>query len=219
MRVLIACEESQEVTNAFCDKGHFFNSCDLQDCSGGHPIRHIKDDIFHELSRRVHVYDFGGGHPPCDFLANSGIGWLVRKKPRPGFIWNEKINRFYNPARWEQMEDAALFFKSLYANIETIGKGYIENPIMHKYAIDIIGIKPNQVIQPYMFGHPESKATCLWLIGLPKLRETNNVKHIWLSLPKKEGQRLHYLPPSINRKKIRSKTFPGIALAMAEQWG
>ena len=78
--------------------------------------------------------------------------------------------------------------------------------------------KPDQIIQPWMFGHPESKATCLWLKGLPNLLETNNVKELFNSLPKNQQQRLHYLPPSVDRAKLRSKTFPGIAKAMAKQW-
>ncbi|MFN8996303.1 MAG: hypothetical protein ACK5X3_21920, partial [Pseudomonadota bacterium] len=88
-----------------------------------------------------------------------------------------------------------------------------------KYAKEVIGVNQSQLIQPWMFGHAESKATCLWLKGLPPLKETNNVKEKFLSLPKKEAQRLHYLPPSKDRWKIRSTTFKGIAEAMATQWG
>lgn len=95
----------------------------------------------------------------------------------------------------------------------------IENPIMHKYAIDIIGRKHDQLVQPYQFGHTERKATCFWLKGLPPLQETNNVKDEMDKLPKREQQRLHYLPPSADRAKLRSKTFEGIANAMADQWG
>lgn len=95
----------------------------------------------------------------------------------------------------------------------------VENPIPHRYALELIGRKYDQIIQPYMFGHAESKATCLWICGLPKLRATNNVKHIWKQLPKNQAQRLHYLPPTPERAKLRSKTYSGIAQAMAEQWG
>jgi hypothetical protein len=110
-----------------------------------------------------------------------------------------------------------MFFKNLLeANIP---KKAIENPIMHKYAKEIIGRKQTQIVQPWMFGHPESKATCLWLEGLPLLKETNNVKEEMLKLPDSQRQRLHYLPPSPDRWKERSRTFKGIADAMAEQWG
>ena len=96
----------------------------------------------------------------------------------------------------------------------------IENPIMHKYAKERIGgVKQSQVIQPWMFGHPESKATCLWLKNLPTLKETKNVKEEMLKLPDSERQRLHWLPPSADRWKLRSTTYSGIADAMATQWG
>ena len=95
----------------------------------------------------------------------------------------------------------------------------IENPIMHKYAVDIIGRRQDQVVQPWWFGHTEKKATCLWLKGLPKLYETNNVKDEMMLLPKNQQQRLHYLPPSLDRAKIRSTTYQGLANAMADQWG
>ena len=96
----------------------------------------------------------------------------------------------------------------------------IENPIPHKYAIERIGgIKYNQIIQPWQFGHTETKATCLWLRGLPKLTETNNVKGQLKNMHKRDIQRLHYLPPGKLRAKLRSKTYAGIAAAMAEQWG
>jgi len=115
------------------------------------------------------------------------------------------------------MREGAEFFKRLLeAPIPRIA---IENPIMHKYAVAIIGRRQDQVIQPWMFGHPEQKATCLWLKNLPKLIETDNVKAQMLALPKSEQQKMHYLPPSKDRWKLRSKTFEGIARAMATQWG
>lgn len=95
----------------------------------------------------------------------------------------------------------------------------VENPVPHKYAVQLIGRKYDQCIQPYQFGHKESKATCFWLKGLPRLKPTNNVKEQWKLLPKKEAQRLHYLSLGQERAKIRSRIFPGIAKAMAEQWG
>ncbi len=201
MRVLVACEESQAVTIELRKLGHEAYSCDLQDCSGGHPEWHIKGDVLKELNKG---WDMMIGHPTCTYLANSGVCWLYNKDGSK------------NLARWQKLKEGATFFKALLnAPIPLIA---IENPIPHKYAVELIGRKYDQLIQPYMFGDAESKATCLWLNGLPKLKETNNVKHIWKSLPKKEAQRLHYLPPGPERAKIRSKTFPGIAKAMAEQW-
>ncbi len=140
-------------------------------------------------------------HPPCTYLTNSGVSWLHKDK-----------------SRWAKLDDGAAFFRSLFdASIERIA---VENPIMHKYAKDRIGnVQQSQVIQPWMFGHPESKATCLWLKNLPLLTPTNDVKSEMLHLSDSERQRLHYLPPSKDRWKLRSVTFEGIAKAMAAQWG
>ena len=109
---------------------------------------------------------------------------------------------------------AVAFFKAIESS--DCEKICIENPIPHKYGI---GKTYNQLIQPWMFGHAESKATCLWLKGIPKLKETNNVKDQWKALPKREAQRMHYLSPGPERAKLRSKTYIGIAEAMASQWG
>jgi len=217
---LFGCEESQECTKAFLNKGWDAYSCDLQPSSGLFPNKHIRDDIFHVLHDPLFLFglEFFGAHPPCDYLANSGVCWLTSKKPKKGYEWSEKYQIFMNMDRYQLMVDGALFFKSLLANLKRIGKGYIENPIMHKYAMEIIGEPPTQIIQPYMFGHPERKATCLWIEGLPKLQDTNNVYEEMMRLPKKEAQRIHYTSPGPNRKKIRSKTFPNIAQAMAAQW-
>lgn len=217
-RILLACEESQAVTKEFRKLGHEAFSCDIQECSGGHPDWHYEDDIFHVLSKSNNLkWDFIGAHPTCTYLTNSGVCWLYNKDGSK------------NIERWVQLEKAVTFFNVLKSNIEAVGCGYLENPIPHKYARDgfksvvsgelVEGIgKYDQIIQPYQFGHPESKATCLWIIGLPKLKETDNVKDVWKALPKKEAQRLHYLPPGPERAKLRSKTFPGIAEAMAKQW-
>jgi hypothetical protein len=189
MRVLVACEESQRVCIAFREKGHEAYSCDIQECSGGHPEWHIQDDVLKHLDDG---WDLMIGHPPCPNLCNSGVCWLYKKR-----------------GRWEKMKHDALFFKALLeCNIPKIA---IENPIMHKYAIEVIGRRQDQVIQPWMFGHGETKATCLWLKALPLLKSTDIVEG--------REQRLHRLPPSKDRSKIRSKTFPGIAKAMADQWG
>jgi len=197
MKILIACEESQEVCKAFRRRGHEAYSCDIEPCSGGHPEWHLQQDVTELLKEK---WDMMIAHPPCTYLANSGVCWL-----------------FKDPQRWDLLKDGAEFFRKLLnADIPKIA---IENPIQHKYAREMIGKRYTQIIQPWMFGHTESKATCLWLKGLPVLYATNDVKNEMVLLPKNEQQRLHYLPPSKDRRKLRSKTYHGIAEAMAEQWG
>lgn len=195
MNILIACEESGAVREAFRAKGHNAISCDLLETSNPGP--HIKGDVLKLIEN--YSWDMIIAHPPCTFLSNSGVCHL---------------DDFKNTERTMDMHKAAVFFDAIRnSNCEKI---CIENPIPHKYGI---GKTYTQIIQPWMFGHAESKATCLWLKGLPKLKETNNVKDKWKSLPKKEAQRLHYLSPGPERAKLRSKTYEGIAKAMAEQWG
>ena len=196
MRVLVACEYSGRVRDAFIKKGHDAISCDLLPTESPGP--HIEGDVMPLLKEK---WDLIIAHPPCTYLTNTGSRWLHS-----------------DPTRWEKLDNGAAFFKMfLDADCEKIA---VENPIMHRYAIERIGgKKQTQVIQPYMFGLPESKATCLWLKGLPKLKETNNVKHIWKKLPKSEGQKTFYLGPSKERAKLRSLTFQCIADAMADQWG
>lgn len=189
MRVLVACEESQEVCKAFRARGHEAYSCDIQDCSGGHPEWHIKDDVYNVTFQQ---WDLIIAHPPCTRLANSGVRWL-----------NERN-------LWGELDDAIYLFK-LFQSIGSTGvKVCIENPIPHKYATEKIG-KYTQLIQPWMFGHGEQKATCLWLYNLPKLHQTNIVSG--------REQKVWKMTPGPERTKLRSKTFPGIAKAMAEQWG
>ena len=196
-KILVACEESQTITIALRKAGFEAYSCDILDCSGGHPEWHIKGDAIKEAYSGK--YSAMIAHPPCTFLSNSGVSWLYKK-----------------PGRWEQMKQGAIFFKKLLdAPIERIA---VENPIPHKYGVEIIGRKYDQLIQPYQFGHAESKATCFWLKGFPLLKETNNVKEEWKQLPQNIAQRLHYLPPGKERACLRSKTFPGIANAIVSQW-
>lgn len=187
MRVLIACEFSGTVRDAFATKGHDAWSCDLLPTEK--PGNHIQDNVLNHLGDG---WDLMIAHPPCTYLCNSGVCWLYRKE-----------------GRWDQMKEAAKFFKRfLEAPIPRIA---VENPIMHKYAIEIIGRRQDQVIQPYMFGHGERKATCLWLKNLSPLEPTELVEG--------REQRLHRLPPSPDRWKERSRTYKGIAEAMATQWG
>lgn len=192
LNVLVACEYSGTVRDAFIKLGHNAISCDLLDSDSEGP--HIKGDVL--MLIKEYKWDLVIAHPPCTYLANSGVCHLKK-----------------DPTRKAKMLDAARFFrKFLYANAKYI---CIENPIPHKYGL---GKSYSQLIQPWMFGHTESKATCLWLRGLPNLTPTNNVKEEMLKLPKNEQQRLHYLPPSKDRWKLRSTTYQGIADAMASQW-
>lgn len=196
MRVLVACEFSGTVRDAFAQRGHDAWSCDVLPTEK--PGQHYQCDVREVIGLG---WDLMVAHPPCTYLTNSGVAWLHK-----------------DPTRWAKLDDGAEFFLSmLNAQIPRIA---VENPIMHKYAKERIGgVRQSQVIQPWMFGHAEQKATCLWLKNLPLLSETNNVKHELDALSASERQRLHYLPPSADRWKLRSKTYQGIADAMAEQWG
>ena len=196
MKVLVACEYSGRVRDAFIAKGHDAMSCDLLPTDSPGP--HHEGDIFDlDLSE----FDLMIAHPPCTYLTNSGVCHLHK-----------------DVTRWPKLFDGAAFFKRLLdAPIDRIA---IENPIMHGYAKTLIGgIRQSQVVQPWWFGHTEQKATCLWLKGLPLLEKTNDVKEEMMTLPKNERERLHYLPPSPDRWKLRSTTYQGIANAMADQWG
>jgi hypothetical protein len=184
MKILVACEESQVVTIAFRNKGHKAYSCDLVECSGDHPEWHLQEDAISLLSRS---WDMIIAFPPCTNLASSGARWFP-----------EKI------ADGRQQAGIDFFMQFVNAPCEKI---VIENPI---------GImsthyrKPDQIIQPWMFGHGEVKATCLWLKNLPKLKPTNIV----------EGReaKMWRMGPSPERSKLRSKTYQGIADGMADQW-
>ena len=192
MRVLIACEFSGVVTNAFRLKGHEAWSCDILP-TDSNPDWHIQGDVLKQLDKN---WDMMIAHPPCTYLCNSGVSWLHKDE-----------------SRWIELEKASEFFKTLLEY--DIPKICVENPIPHKY-----GKLPkySQIVQPYEYGHPERKATCLWLKNLPKLKPTNNVKDEMLKLPKTQQQRKFYVPIK-DRAKNRSITFEGIAKAMVEQWG
>jgi len=191
MKVLVACEFSGVVRDAFTKAGHYAVSCDFlpSDTSG----KHCTGDINNMLD--LH-WDLMLAFPPCTHLAVSGAKWFKQK-------------------RESGVQQKALKFVRLLMEAP-IDKICIENPIS---IISTQIRKPDQIIQPWMFGHPEKKSTCLWLKELPKLMATNNVKEEMEKLPKNKQQRIHYLPPSKDRTKERSRTFTGIADAMAEQWG
>ncbi len=193
MRVLIACEFSGVVREAFKSKGHYAVSCDLLDTEI--PGEHYKGKIETMLKDGCH-WDLLIAHPPCTYLCNSGVRWL----------YNSDGSK--NEERWEKMREGAEFFKMLLD--APIKKKVIENPIPHKHALKIIGRKYDQIIQPWQYGHGETKATCLWIENVPKLKSTKIVSG-------REG-RIHKMPPSEERSKLRSITFSGIAEAMSKQY-
>lgn len=201
MKVLIACEESQAVCKEFRKLGHEAYSCDIIECSGGHPEWHIMQDVipllngnceFRTMDGETHrvdgEWDMIVAFPPCTDLAVSGARHFAAKR-----------------ADGRQQRSIDFFMKFANASCDKIA---IENPVgimSTKYR------KPDQIIQPWQFGHGETKATCLWLKNLPLLTQTEVVEG--------REQRVWRMPPSPERAKARSVTFPGIAKAMAEQWG
>jgi hypothetical protein len=204
LRVLVACEYSGTVRDAFTAAGHNAVSCDLLPCdkrSGNH----IQGDA---LALLRYPWDLVIAHPPCTYLCNSGVCWLVHVNKATGL-------RSPDVERWPKMLDGARFFRQFELRTRHIPYLARENPIPHSFARGIMG-RYTQIIQPWQFGHAEQKATCLWLRGLPKLRPT---RIMTLPTDRKKRMRLHYLPQSADRWKIRSQTFRGIARAMAAQWG
>lgn len=204
MNILIACEYSGRVRDAFTALGHFAMSCDFLPSNTAGP--HHQGDVRDILSGG---WDMLIAHPTCTYLTNTAVCHLHSPDATSPSLKGKP--------RWDALDESAEFFRLL---LECdIPKKAIENPIPHKYAVERIGRKYDQLVQPWMFGHMESKATCLWLEGLPKLTPTNIVKDEMLKLPKRVRQRLHYLSPSPDRWKLRSETYQGIADAMADQWG
>lgn len=204
MKVLIACEESQAVCTEFRKLGHEAYSCDIQESSGGHPEWHIQGDVLEQLDKG---WDLMIAHPPCTYLAVSGARWL----------YNTDGSK--NKERWDNMEKGLNFVKALMeAPIEKI---VIENPIS---VISSRIKKPTQIIRPYEFGENSTKSTCLWLKNVPKLIPTNIIKPTKHTTKSGKQYDSWWFESSLisdlkERAKFRSKTFPGIAKAMAEQWG
>lgn len=219
MKVLIACEESQRVCKAFRDKGHIAYSCDIIDASGGYPEWHIKQDVLpllngncsfttcdgveHNISGR---WDMIIAFPPCTYLTVSGNRWFNVER------YGEKAIK-----RHEERELAASFFMELVnADCEKIVIGNPIGVMSTRYR------KPDQIIQPFYFGHPFTKQTCLWLKGVKKLEATNILAKPeagWVNQSFTPDGRYGGFNGKFNGAKERSKTFVGIALAMAEQWG
>lgn len=231
MRILVACEESQAVTIELRRLGHEAYSCDIQDCSGGHPEWHIKGDAlkivnpecfdgrygwaphieFETVDGEWHQFDAKWdmiiAFPPCTYLTVTGNRWF-------------NVDRYGEKALRRHKERAkAIKFFMAFADADC-PRIAIENPVG---VMSSVWRKPNQIIQPYMFGSPARKATCLWLKGLKPLEATNTVEPIVIPYKTRKGTDNPWhietmnLPPA-ERAKIRSKTFPGIARAMAEQW-
>lgn len=233
MKVLVACEESQEVTKAFRARGHEAYSCDLLPCSGGHPEWHLQMDVFEAIEKHG-PWDKMIGFPPCTHLANAGGTW------------------FENKRKDGRQKEAILFFARLLA--APVNEISLENPVgimssdtyIRKHYPDLleelkaVGLprKPDQVIQPFYFGHKVRKYTCLWLKNLKPLtwvRDTdmfNKSEFVYPEEPTKtiirkgnyragSVRKLYWqdLLPKKDRAKIKSKTFPGIAKAMADRWG
>jgi hypothetical protein len=235
MKVLIACEFSGVVRESFRARGHDAWSCDLRDAEDN-SIYHIKDDVlniiygigsgtyngveFHDLSRfekeevnqgiieeDVQAWDLMIAHPPCTRLTNAGVRWL-KVAPRGRSL--EDL--------WQELREAATFYKAL--RDAPIEKKAIENPVMHKYARELIGPMTRQIVQPWWFGEPEFKATGFELYNLPQLVPTNKLT------PPKSGtvehrawSKVHMMSPGADREKNRSRTLKGVAEAMSSQWG
>ena len=228
MKALVACEESQAVCKAFRAKGHEAYSCDILECSGGHPEWHVKGDVLPILEGNCNFSTMGGqqviiegqwdlviAHPPCTYLTISGNAWFNVEK------YGESARKRYK----DRYAAIVFFMQTMYANSKRIA---VENPIG---VINTAFRKPDQIINPYQFGHPVGKSTCLWLKNLPPLKPTKIVEperihsngesggysgSSWYATDE-NGKILSWNDPRTAR--IRSKTYQGIADAMAEQWG
>lgn len=202
VKVLVACEESQEVCKRARAAGHEAYSCDIEPCSGGHPEWHLQEDLIGLLGKTT--WDMIIAFPPCTYLTVTGNRWFNVKK-----YGKEAEKRI-------KLRDKAIafFLRIINTNCPKIA---IENPVG---VISTVWRKPDQIIQPYEFGDPFEKRTCLWLKGLPKLKATNVVE----PPPRQKIKNGKSMPewysnaPKAERAKIRSKTFPGIAQAMVDQW-
>lgn len=218
MNILVACEESQRVCTAFRERGHNAFSCDILPCSGGHPEWHIRWDAtaiingncsFMTCDGSIHKiddkWDMIIAHPPCTYMSKAGARWM---HPKAGAVNQDRLTF--------AMDAKSFFMQFLNADCPRIA---VENPVPLK----IVGLPmPTQKIQPYMFGHPYSKTTCLWLRGLPPLEATELLDRYTPYLPSNTGGFSRGNGGSrgvAHDAKTASKTFPGIAKAMAEQWG
>tara|TARA_R110000868_G_scaffold365010_1_gene627888 strand:+ start:255 stop:923 length:669 start_codon:yes stop_codon:yes gene_type:complete len=220
MRILVACEESQAITKEFRKLGHEAFSCDILPCSGGHPEWHYQQDVFEVINKG---WDMMIAHPPCTYLAVSGARWMYNPDDSD-LDFKDRRPHPKHPNRKQQQSDALDFVRKLMdAPIDKIA---IENPIS---VISSQIRKPNQIVHPYHFGDKASKSTCLWLKNLPLLEPTNIVdKGEYFEFISKKGvkkrmamwyyEALKNAKTSAERSTLRSKTFKGMAEAMANQW-
>jgi len=221
MKVLIACEESQEVCKAFREKGHEAYSCDMVDCSGGHPEWHIKENclpminggvVFKTVDGKSHecagVWDLIIAHPPCTYLTSTGNRWF-----------KDEFGMAARSRYLDRMDAIRLFMGFVLCSAKRVA---IENPVG---IMSGVYRKPDQIIQPYEYGHPSRKATCLWLRNLPLLKPTNIVEPELKCYINKDGRLTRYSADygtgyeKEASARRRSKTYSGIAKAMANQWG
>jgi len=202
MKILLACEESQIVCKAFRERGHEAYSCDLLPCSGGHPEWHLRGDVF------KHIYNYWDvviSFPPCTDIAVSGAKWFDKK--RLDGSQKKSLQFFFDIWRISNCTENPI---GILNKPNYVKKWY---PDLYRVMINLgFPFKPDQIIHPWMFGDNESKATCLWLKGLPILLPTH-------SKPVNIKQSIWRMSPGPDRGKLRSKTFPGIAKQMAVQWG
>lgn len=211
MNGVVACEYSGRVREAMRRRGHRVHSIDLLPAEDDSRF-HIQGDMWEVLRRPAfRNLDFVIAHPECTFHTNASVRWFttIPAKPKPGI--------YYGDARWEQWLKAIDFFKRIQAlNVPRL---CIENPIMHKYSREEVG-PYTQLIQPWQFGHKEMKGTCLWLRGLPPLVPTRIVGPPPRDpIERRTWAKVHQASPGPNRWKLRSRTYRGIANAMAAQWG
>lgn len=203
MKVLVACEESQAVTKEFRALGHEAFSCDILPCSGGHPEWHLQQDVIPFLKEN---WDLIIAFPPCTYLSVAGNAWLNVEKYGEAAIKRKQL----------QKEAAEFFMEFINAHCKRVA---VENPVGYmngNYR------KPDQIINPYLFGDADRKRTCLWLKGLPLLKPTNIVEPAQPTYIDKSGKKRYFvdaMSQGPERAKLRSKTFPRIAKAMASQWG
>lgn len=224
LRILVACEESQEVCKAFRALGHEAYSCDLKPCSGGHLEWHIQNNVLdiikdpwyahyhHPNLPVVEKWDLIIAFPECTHIAVSGARHFAEK--RADGRQRAAIEFFL--AMWEAPCDHIAIENPV--GIMSGERAYLKEhyPDLYERAKNL---PQPQMIQPWQFGHPESKKTCLWLKGLPELKETKNVYEEMMELPLSKRTRIHYMSPGPLRAEMRSKTYHGIAAAMAAQWG
>jgi len=199
-RILVACEYSGIVRDAFAARGWDAWSCDLlpTERPGNHHQGDVRDVLYQD-------WDLLIAHPPCTYLSNSGVRWLYTPD-------GDRVEE-----RWRELDAAAAFF-NLFQHTE-IPHVAIENPVMHRHGIERVGGRASQFVQPYHFGVMETKRTGLRLYNLPPLVPTHDVEAEMRALPKSQTHKVHYASPGADRWKERSRTYECVAQAMADQWG